>query len=208
MRTKLSFSNKFFDAELLEDLDVLEISQYGLLINISDEPIIIDAYNTLLPSKSYLLKDFELESKISKAILLTFAFDPARTNPDLNKYCTENWDNNQKRYPNDPTKWVYKILRSPVERIGNLEFNCWFLPSDTASSIHNTHPFPKEFHTQIYGLGIMNKFKEQDDQSLYQRVYMAPGFSHDTFYDKDFNYPWHQYEAVSDCIWLAVVEYK
>ncbi len=98
-------------------------------------------------------------------------------------------------------------MRSPMDRFGDLEFVAWYLPENEGSSIHKDHPFKKEVHAQLYGLGIMNKFKEQDKDSLYQRMYMAPGFTHDLFYDSDDEYVWHQYEAVTNSIWFAVCEY-
>jgi hypothetical protein len=206
MRKLLNFSNNFFKTEYLENVLNLNIASYGILVNLDEKPLIIDKPGSLIKYKSYLLKNWEVKNNIAKAILISFDYDPARKNSELNKFCLESWDNNKKRYPDDPSKWNYKILRSPIEKINNLEFNCWYLPKETASSIHIEHPF-KEIHTQLYGLGIMNKFKEQNYETLYQRMYMPPGFTHDFFFDKDVKYPWHQYEAVTDSIWMAIMEY-
>ena len=207
MRKILKFSNNLFKAEYLENIDGLTINNYGILVNLDKKPLVIDNSGSISYYKSYLLKDWKVKVKITKAVLISFDYDPARTNNELNKFCLAKWDNNKKRYPDDPSKWNYKILRSPIEKIKNLEFNCWYLPKDTASSIHIEHPF-KEIHTQLYGLGIMNKFKKQDYETLYQRMYMPPGFTHDFFFDQKIKYPWHQYEAVSECIWMAIMEYK
>ena len=206
MKKLLNFSNKFFKAEYLENVSNLSINNYGILVNLEKKPTLIDKSGSISYYKSVLLKNFEVKGKIKKAILVSFNYDPARTNEELNKFCLDAWDNNKKRYPDDPSKWNYKILRSPIEKIKNLEFNCWYLPKDTASSIHIEHPF-KEIHTQLYGLGIMNKFKKQDYETLYQRMYMSPGFTHDFFFDENIKYPWHQYEAVTDSIWMAIMEY-
>lgn len=202
----LNFSNRFFKTEYIEDSDGLSIKDYGIVINLDKTPIPVDVQSSINYCKSYLFKDYEIKSPIKKALLVSFDFDPAEDNKELNEYCVQNWDNNKVRYPDDPSKWDFKILRSPIEKVGNLEFNCWFLPEKTASSIHIEHPF-EEVHTQIYGLGIMNKFKEQDYSSLYQRMYMPPGFTHDFFFDENKKYPWHQYEAVTNSIWLAVMIY-
>lgn len=206
MRKLLNFSNKFFKAEYLENIPDLNVTSYGILVNLDKEPLTIGKFGSVGNYKSYLLKDWKVKDKIKKAILISFDYDPARINEDLNNFCLTNWDNNKKRYPDDPGKWNYKILRSPIEKIENLEFNCWYLPKDTGSSIHLEHSF-KEIHTQLYGLGIMNKFKEQNYETLYQRMYMPPGFTHDFFFDENIKYPWHQYEAVTDCIWMAIMEY-
>lgn len=206
MRKKLNFSNPFFSAEYIENENSVSITNYGILINLGEKEIEVDKQGSIAKYKSYLLKNYQIKHQIQKAILLSFDFDPVSNNTELNKFCENNWDNNKIRYPEDSSKWDFKILRSSIEKIGNIEFNCWFLPEKTASSIHNAHVF-KEVHTQVYGLGIMNKFREQDPETLYQRMYMPPGFTHDFFFDEKGTYPWHQYEAVSSSIWMAICEY-
>lgn len=207
MRRCLNFSNEFFNAEYIENIKLLDVKNYGIVTNLDKDPIIFDQYGSIDRYKSYLLKNWQIVGQIKKAILVTFGYDPIRQNPKLNQFCIEHWDNNKIRYPNDPSKWKFKILRSPIEKFGNLEFNCWYLPKNTASSIHIEHPF-KEVHTQLYGLGIMNKFKEQKHETLYQKMYMAPGFTHDLFFDKQVIYPWHQYEAVTESVWMAIMDHK
>lgn len=206
MIKQINFSNQFFKAEYIENSGDFAIKNYGILVNLDEEQITINKQSSLGYCKSYLLKNYRIQGKIKKAILVGFNFDPAKENKKLNKFCIENWDSNKKRYPEDPSKWHFKILRSPIEKIGNIEFNCWFLPKNTASSIHIEHLF-EEVHTQIYGLGIMNKFKKQNYETVYQRMYMPPGFTHDFFFDEKRIYPWHQYEAVTSCIWLAIMKY-
>jgi len=95
------------------------------------------------------------------------------------------------------------LWRSEKERIGNNEYNLWFARSGTNCGIHNEHGF-REVHTQVFGHGRMQKFREPNVNSLYQDVYMCPGFTHEPFCDKNDVYPWHQYYADTDCIWLAI----
>jgi hypothetical protein len=206
MKKVLNYSNKFFKAEYLENVNGLIIKKYGIVVNLDTKPIAVDGFGMINNLRSILLRDYEIRDSIKKAVLVEFDFDPARENKELNRFCKVNWNNNKIRYPNDPSKWNYKILRSPVDNVNGLEFNCWFLPKYSSSSIHIEHPF-REVHTQIYGIGIMNKYKLQDKGTLYQRMYMSPGFTHDTFYNNDVIYPWHQYEAVTDCIWMAICRY-
>jgi hypothetical protein len=63
-------------------------------------------------------------------------------------------------------------------------------------------------HTQILGTGHMQKFRENNQDTMYEDVLMPPGFTHDPFFtvgaDGSFNYPWHRYYADTDCIWMAV----
>ena len=85
----------------------------------------------------------------------------------------------------------------------------WFSPALTNAAIHNKHAVPEflEVHTQIYGTGRMQKFHTNDFNTLYEDVLMSPGDTHIPFASVDeegkFFYPWHQYYADTDCIWMA-----
>ena len=158
MKKKLSLSNKFFSSYFVKGVKSLAIDSYGIVTNLGKKPIRLKDKSSIKPYKSYLFKNYSL-SGIDKVLLNTFEFDPARTNPDLNKFVKDNWNDNKVRYPDNPEKWGYKILMSPKDKIDGIEFNAWYLPANTASSIHREHPFPKEVHTQIYGFGIMNKYR-------------------------------------------------
>lgn len=89
-----------------------------------------------------------------------------------------------------------------------IKLNLWFAPSHTNCFIHNKHDFI-EIHTQIFGSGRMQKFKTQDYGTLYEDMLMNPGFT--TFVpfcqveeNSKYTYPWHQYYADTDCIWMAI----
>lgn len=90
-----------------------------------------------------------------------------------------------------------------------VKVNLWFAPANTDCAIHNHHMVPEflEVHTQIYGNGRMQKFHANDFATLYQDVLMSPGDTHVPFASVDaagaFIYPWHQYYADTDCIWMA-----
>ncbi|GAA2801345.1 hypothetical protein GCM10010441_27710 [Kitasatospora paracochleata] len=121
-------------------------------------------------------------------------------------------------YPRDTPLW-----RSPQDTLGTVrldpgpllreaagaerEFavrvNLWFAPAGTDCGIHHEHPFV-EVHTQIHGLGRMQKFHRPTRESRYEDVPMAPGNTHEPFCDRALEYPWHQYRADTDCVWLAV----
>ena len=84
----------------------------------------------------------------------------------------------------------------------------WFCPGQTNVGIHNQHKFI-EIHTQISGIGRMQKFEKNDYSSLYYDFRMAPGTINVPFpvvnpeYPAMYIYPWHQYYADSDCLWLV-----
>ncbi|EJT86081.1 hypothetical protein PPS11_02009 [Pseudomonas putida S11] len=65
-----------------------------------------------------------------------------------------------------------------------------------------------KIHTQIHGVGRIQKFTERDENTLYEHIVMSPGYTHDPFarIEEDGlpTYPWHRYYSDSDCIWLAI----
>lgn len=88
-----------------------------------------------------------------------------------------------------------------------IKVKLWWAPGKTDAFIHNEHPF-LETHTQIYGYGRMQKFRERDAKTLYEDVIMPPGFTHEAFClvtgANQYTYPWHRYYADTDAFWLAV----
>jgi hypothetical protein len=88
-----------------------------------------------------------------------------------------------------------------------IKVNLWFSTQNTDCSIHNIHHFI-EIHTQITGIGRMQKFRTNDKATLYEDIVMGMGYTTPIPFcsidiDKQYSYPWHQYHADTDCIWLA-----
>lgn len=89
-----------------------------------------------------------------------------------------------------------------------VKVNLWFAPAKTNCAIHNKHDFI-EIHTQVVGIGRMQKFKQQTYDSLYEDLIMAPGYTtYVPFCEVEgpgkYVYPWHQYYSDNDCIWMAI----
>lgn len=88
-----------------------------------------------------------------------------------------------------------------------VKVNLWFAPEATDCAIHNMHDFI-EIHTQITGLGRMQKFKVKSFDSLYEDILMAEGYTQiipfcNVQENQKYTYPWHQYYSDTDCIWMA-----
>ncbi|MFC8845623.1 MULTISPECIES: hypothetical protein [unclassified Micromonospora] len=88
--------------------------------------------------------------------------------------------------------------------------NLWFSPAGTDCGLHDRHDFI-ETHAQVAGFGRMQKFRREEHGSLYEDVLMSPGYATPVPFcafgtDPVFRYPWHQYRADTDCVWL-VAEY-
>ncbi len=97
-------------------------------------------------------------------------------------------------------------LREKLQQF-EIQLKCWWSPNETDCFIHNEHPF-LEVHTQIHGLGRMQKFRERSADTHYEDVVMAPGFTHEAFCivtgPQEWTYPWHRYYTDTESIWLAV----
>lgn len=123
-----------------------------------------------------------------------------------------------------------KLFRSPQDRIGRVSLdlaevlhqpevagrpvpaevavNLWYSPPGTDCGIHNRHDFI-EVHTQVAGAGRMQKFRESRPETLYEDQLLRPGVTNPTPFcrlapDGALVYPWHQYRADTDCLWLAI----
>jgi hypothetical protein len=89
-----------------------------------------------------------------------------------------------------------------------VKVNLWFAPEKTDCAIHNQHDFI-EIHTQVSGYGRMQKFIDNDFTTIYQDELMSASYTTPTPFcqvidTKTFRYPWHQYYADSDCVWMAI----
>lgn len=92
-------------------------------------------------------------------------------------------------------------------RTFRIKANLWFSPAGTDCGIHNQHDFI-ELHTQVSGQGRMQKFLSKDHSSLYEDQLLSPGNTNPVPFclgqDGAYAYPWHQYKADTDCVWLAL----
>lgn len=200
-----NFSENFLKVEYIENGANFLIDKKSIVINTDDTEIIIEG-KPLRPWNSSIYSSLIIP-KARKLICITlntdfFLFD---VYPHA-KILMDKWAHVYDIFPLPHLKDT-KLWRSEKDRIGNIGFNLWYASAGTNCGIHNEHDF-KELHTQIFGIGRMQKFRENNYNSIYQDVFMSPGYTHEPFFNEDFIYPWHQYWADTDCIWLAVEFYK
>ena len=204
IRRELSFSTPFLKVEYLENVRDLEIGDDTILVNLSAEKPKIEGDN-LDFFESSVYRDVVV-GDIHKAICIKseeniFDFKAFK----YGELLKEKWSHVYDIFPFESLKDV-DLWRSPKERIGNVEYNLWYAPAGTHCGIHNEHDFV-EIHTQVYGIGYMQKFKTNEYGSLYENICMAPGNSHKKFCNDKLEYPWHQYLSETDCIWLVLESY-
>jgi hypothetical protein len=232
----LSFSGQHIVAQAVEDARWFHVRDRSIVVNVgmTAAPIVGHPTKVIRPLNSTILQDAVIESA-ERLVCLSVAqlrnvgriiFEPG---------WALYWDVLVKElglagaaatgYQKQTPLW-----RSSQDTIGTVSFdphyitgqrvtpislanfvirvNLWFAPEHTDCAIHNRHDFI-EVHTQVYGMGRMQKFRESDITTLYQDIVMGPGYTTpDPFCwvtdDSTYHYPWHQYYSDTDCIWLAV----
>jgi len=200
-----NFSEYFLEAKYIENANNFSIEGKTIVINAGDVEIVIEG-NPLKPWNSSIYSSL-LIPKVYKLICITLDTDFFLSNAyPYAKVLMDKWSHIYDILSLPHLKDT-KLWRSEKECIANIEFNLWYAAAGTNCGIHNKHNF-KELHTQIFGIGRMQKFYKNDYKSIYQDVFMSPGYTHEPFYNEEFIYPWHQYRADTDCIWLAIEFYK
>lgn len=223
----IKFSNKYLKAFWLKNAEDYYIENRTIVVNLGQQK----AYISVLPEKylpprtSTILKEVSLKS--GDSLLLIEIYDPTNIGGII---LDAGWHQLGEviDFPKDVPLWkspqydlgivefdpyfVTGLTDQPVQnkfKKYQLKVNLWFSPALTNAAIHNKHAVREflEVHTQIYGTGRMQKFHANDFNTLYEDVLMSPGYTHIPFasIDKEgkFFYPWHQYYADTDCIWMA-----
>jgi hypothetical protein len=197
----LKFSlEQFLKVKYLENVKDISIRENTIVLNVDDTAINI-AGKLLKPWHSSIYSNITISSAI-RIVCITlqsdfFSCDPFSYASEIKNKWPRVYDITPLPHFKDTELW-----RSDKEKVDDIEFNLWFASAGTNCGIHNEHNF-RELHTQIYGIGRMQEFHKNKIDSLYRSVFMSPGYTHEPFYDKTCVYPWHQYYADTDCIWLA-----
>lgn len=218
----LNFADDFIAAVLVENLKDFAVED-GVVVNLSPRPMITGGkVPGIVPAwKSTTLKGGVVAQAERAAVLRM------RKTTNLGGVGLRGWDwlgNRIRSFPRDtplyispqdtigevatdPLRFTNERPNSAQEQLFTLKLNLWWSPGTTDCFIHNEHPF-LEVHTQIHGLGRMQKFRERDQATLYEDVLMPVGYTHDPFCrvagESQWEYPWHRYYADTDSIWLAI----
>jgi hypothetical protein len=205
MEKTLNFSEPFLNVDYISNEEDYEIQHKSIIINLDLDPLEISDQE--LPTLHSMMFANTSVARVRNMLHITIAKDRfIGKNPDVDEEIIKNTWNHVSQLFNAPQLKRTTLWRSQKERVRNFELNLWYAPAGTHCGIHKQHEF-LEVHTQVYGVGRMQKFHRNDLRSLYQDVIMSPGYTHEPFYSSAGKYPWHQYYAESDCIWLALEKY-
>ena len=218
----LSFADDFVLAQLVEQPRDFAVED-AVVVNLSPSPMITGSeHPAIVPA----WKSTWLKGGVVKTAERVGLFKIKETT-NFGGCMFRGWDwfgNRIKSFPRDTPLYI-----SPYDHIGtvttdpyvftnersvpqapqefDMRLNLWWSPGDTDCFIHNEHPF-LEVHTQIFGFGRMEKFKQRDSKTIYEDVPMSVGYTHDPFCrvtgPNQWTYPWHRYYANTDAVWLAI----
>jgi hypothetical protein len=203
-RIELRFPKPYYNTYLLENARNQKLGSKAIVLNLGKSGALIAGQN-LTPLKSAIFSNSTVE-KAERLVCIELGDGASQTGTfEFSGEVKRKWQHVREIFPL-PHLEKTQLWRSEKETAWGMEFNLWFASAGTDCGLHNKHGF-FELHTQIFGLGCMQKFRKDDKSTLYHEVLMTPGFTHDPFYDARRAYPWHQYHADSDCVWLAT-EFK
>jgi hypothetical protein len=219
---KLSFSNELINARVVRNVRDY-IVDGAIVVNLSPKPIETggEVLGIIPPWRSTILRggkivDAELAAVISVPSAINLGGLPLldwQWYGDLNKNFPRNlplYISSQDSVGTVKTDPHVLTNQASVEtdiHEFEVKLNLWWAPPETDCSIHIEHPF-LELHTQIHGVGRMQKFHERNSETVYEDIYMAPGLTHEPLArmtgEFSWQYPWHRYYADTAAIWMAI----
>lgn len=204
--TKIDIGEPFFSLELVEDEQSLSVISKTIVVNLSENPIMIEKQRLAEFQSNYVMGTDLVN--VDQAILIR------NLRPDLSEqeFCHqvgEYWPSAYQVRKEERLRNVGHYM-SPKEWVGQQGFTFYYSATVPLNvGLHRDHsfcPVPgyREVHTQVVGLGKMQQCLAKDLSSLYFEELMAPGNTHRPMYDQNGEYPWHQYETITPSVFLAI----
>lgn len=217
----LAFDGTFVNAHMV--YEARDYRTTGVVTNLSDKPMVIAGtpISVVPPWRSTVL---------SEAVIISAACASVVHVPDdvnLGGVTLDGWKWLGETVPEFPRKtplyispkdvvtsvtlnpWILSNNPSPKDEVQdyNIQLNLWWAPARTDAAIHNEHSFI-ELHTQIFGHGRIQLFKDKAGTDMYREISASPGDTHDPIVwvvdKKTFVYPWHRGWTDTDAIWMAI----
>lgn len=225
---ELSFSSSFIQALWITNARDFRINKPTIVTNLGTSPLAIDAQipYQIPPFKSSLVADVTIS--YGKSFIAARVIDNTGIGGIINSEGWRRYGDIDDTFPRDtplyvssqdvlnvidldPRKMTYQPSSKELWQRFQVKVNLWFTPANTNCVIHTGHVF-LEVHTQLFGIGHMQKFHDNSLNRLYNDVFMGPGYTHDAFPivndDGTFQYPWHRYYSDTECIWMAIELHK
>lgn len=196
------FCEPFYTIKAIQDEKEYRIGPKSIVVNLSQSNIMVKDL-PILYLKSSIVTNLTIYN-LKRAIIVEDYernTDHAKLFEEIKKMWPTMYDvTKQERHKG------IRLWRSSKEKIfGNTEVNLCYIAANVSTGPHKTHTINfTEVHTQLLGIGKMQKMEENDCDTLYQEVILAPGITHDPFYNEQGVYPWHQYQSVTDAIFMPI----
>ncbi len=197
----------FFTIRYIENEKDYRIEPFSILINMAIESkanIMIDNIPQA-PLHGAIVGNITIP-EIEKAILIE-DYAKYTKEPDFFDKVKETWPRMYTIRPEERFRDAQMyVAQGDAHITPHIELGvCCVMGANYSTGLHKTHPRNiDEYHVQIAGIGKMQKFYENDVNTMYQDIYMAPGIVHETIFDANGVYPWHQYKTVTDVVFMGI----
>lgn len=223
---RASFSFDAISADTVTDADEFTLENPSVVVNLDADPARID-----MPLGGYIppLASTMLAAgtQVSGRLLALISL-PEQPLPE-STFRAQGWEDFYGSDHADAQPGTAVLLKSTQDSVGHVELapaqvladphapqdpvphevklNLWFSPAGTDCGIHREHAFI-ETHTQLLGTGRMQKFAYNTHASVFEDQVLAPGQTQPSIFGRwdegKLAYPWHQYRADTDVVWLAI----
>ena len=197
----LQFGEPFYTIRAIYGEEQYKIANKSIVVNLSEQKIRVKD-SALGFQKSTIVRNAVIKD-IQRALVIE-DYEKNSNNTEVFNEIKRQW-----RLMYDMTQQErhrgIRLWRSVKEKVDNIELNLCYISANVETGLHKQHSSNfMEVHTQVLGYGKMQKFEENDINTLYQEVILAPGFTHERFYNEENVYPWHQYQSISDAIYMPI----
>lgn len=197
----LQFCEPFYTIKAVSDENQYAIGRKSIVVNLGERNIMIKDM-PLFRLKSTIVTNVMVRD-LQRALVIE-DYEIVGDLPGLFARMKKQWRMMYDLTGQERHKGV-RFWRSSKQKIFNAEVNLCCIDALVDTGLHREHSIPfREVHTQLLGYGKMQKFEDNDPLTLYQEVILAPGLTHDPFYNDQDAYPWHQYQSISDAVFMAI----
>lgn len=202
----LDLAEPFFGIRFVTDEAELFVDDRAIVLNLGSAPVRLERQQ-IAPLRSIIAKGCVIEA-IEKVVIID-RFDRYTDEAELLARIRATWPSAFEVRGEERLRGVEHYM-SPKLWIGQIGLTLYHSGSVPLNvGLHRDHPFCphpgfREVHTQIVGTGKMQQCRENDLATLYMEEIMAPGHTHMPMFDKDGNYPWHQFETITPSVFMAV----
>ncbi|MCY3674185.1 MAG: hypothetical protein OXH65_13165 [Paracoccaceae bacterium] len=202
----IEIATPFLGLRYVTDESTLEVKNRSIVLNVSTKPVRVEE-QCLNHLQSAILANITLHD-IEQTIIVD-RFDAHENDEILCSKIRQVWPTAYEVRGEERLRGIEHYM-SPKMFIDNLALTFYHSASVPLNvGLHKDHPFCpvpgfREVHTQIIGYGKMQQCRERDPATVYLEEMMAPGNTHRPMYDASGNYPWHQYDTITQSIFLAV----